>query len=56
MSLSSDCGLSVSWDPAEDNGSCDEFSPNNIKDRWNDPANEVQHSLVSTGSQMRFQK
>ncbi|CAK6959172.1 sentrin-specific protease 7 [Scomber scombrus] len=50
-----DCGLSVSWEPAEDNGSCDEFSPNSIKDRWTDPANEVQQSLKrkirDTGSQ-----
>ncbi|XP_042282801.1 sentrin-specific protease 7 isoform X2 [Thunnus maccoyii] len=40
-----DCGLSVSWEPAEDTGSCDEFSPASIKDRWTDPGNEVQQSL-----------
>uniref|UniRef100_UPI0037E9901D sentrin-specific protease 7 isoform X2 n=1 Tax=Semicossyphus pulcher TaxID=241346 RepID=UPI0037E9901D len=39
-----DCGLSVSWEPAEDTGSCDEFSPASIKDRLSDPEKEVQHS------------
>ena len=48
MFLSTDCGLSVSWEPAEDTGSCDEFSPANIKDKWTDTENEVQQSLVST--------
>ncbi|XP_042350713.1 sentrin-specific protease 7 [Plectropomus leopardus] len=40
-----DCGLSVSWKPAKDTGSGDEFSPANIKDGWTDPDKEVQHSL-----------
>ncbi|KAM9346802.1 uncharacterized protein ABDE67_011110 [Symphorus nematophorus] len=40
-----DCGLSVSWDPAEDTGSCDEFSAASIKERWTDPEKEVKHSL-----------
>nr|XP_046260206.1 sentrin-specific protease 7 isoform X2 [Scatophagus argus] len=40
-----DCGLSVSWEPTEDRGGCDEFSPASIKDRWTDPEKEVQHSL-----------
>ncbi|XP_027147067.1 sentrin-specific protease 7 isoform X2 [Larimichthys crocea] len=40
-----DCGLSVSWDPAEDKGSCDEFSPTSIKDKCTDPEKEVQHSV-----------
>lgn len=40
-----DCGLSVSWEPAEDTGSCDEFSPASIKDRLTDPEKEVQHSF-----------
>ncbi|XP_034549672.1 sentrin-specific protease 7 isoform X2 [Notolabrus celidotus] len=39
-----DCGLSVSWKPAEDTGDCDEFSPASIKDRLSDPEKEVQHS------------
>lgn len=43
-----DCGLSVRWEPAEDTGSCDEFSSASMKDRWTDPEKEVQHSLVST--------
>ena len=43
-----DCGLSVRWDPAEDSGGCDEFSPACIKDRWTDSEKELQHSLVST--------
>ncbi|XP_028447335.1 sentrin-specific protease 7 isoform X2 [Perca flavescens] len=40
-----DCGLSVSWEPAEDTGRCDEFSPASIKDKWTDPEEEVQHSV-----------
>ncbi|XP_070770637.1 sentrin-specific protease 7 [Enoplosus armatus] len=40
-----DCGLSVCWEPAEDTGSCDEFSPASIKDGWTDPEKEVEHSL-----------
>lgn len=40
-----DCGLSVSWEPAEDTGSCDGFSQAIIKDRLSDPKKEVQHSL-----------
>ncbi|XP_070694324.1 sentrin-specific protease 7 [Pempheris klunzingeri] len=40
-----DCGLSVSWEPAEDVLSCDEFSPGNMKDRWTDSEKEVKHSL-----------
>ncbi|XP_040004649.1 sentrin-specific protease 7 isoform X2 [Xiphias gladius] len=40
-----DCGLSVSWEPAENTGRCDEFSPASIKDRWTDPEKEEQHSL-----------
>ncbi|XP_071334686.1 sentrin-specific protease 7 isoform X2 [Trachinotus anak] len=40
-----DCGLSVSWKPAEDTGSCDEFSPVSIKDRWTDPEKDQQHTL-----------
>ncbi|XP_039674181.1 sentrin-specific protease 7 isoform X2 [Perca fluviatilis] len=40
-----DCGLSVSWEPAEDTGRCDEFSPASIKDNWTDPEEEVQHSV-----------
>ncbi|XP_059199170.1 sentrin-specific protease 7 isoform X2 [Centropristis striata] len=39
-----DCGLSVSWEPAEDRGSCDEFPRTRMKDRWTDPEKEVQHS------------
>ena len=54
MSLSTDCGLSVSWEPAEDTGSCDEFSPASIKDRWTDPGNEVQQSLVGTAQGHRL--
>ncbi|XP_030284561.1 uncharacterized protein LOC115588248 isoform X4 [Sparus aurata] len=51
-----DCGLSVRWDPAEDSGGCDEFSPARIKDRWTDSEKELQHSLQKrkrkdTGSQ-----
>ncbi|KAM7407139.1 hypothetical protein PAMA_003056 [Pampus argenteus] len=38
-----DCGLSVSWEPAED--TCEGFSPASIKDRWTDPGNEEQQSL-----------
>lgn len=43
-----DCGLSVSWEPAEDTGGCEEFSPASIKERWTDPEKDVLHSLVST--------
>ncbi|XP_044072715.1 sentrin-specific protease 7 isoform X2 [Siniperca chuatsi] len=51
-----DCGLSVSWEPAEDTGGSDEFSPSSIKEGWTDPEKEVQHSLkrkrkVAVGSQ-----
>lgn len=42
-----DCGFSVSWEPAEDTGSCDEFSPASIKERWTDPEKDVLNSLVS---------
>lgn len=48
VSLSTDCGLSVSWEPDEDTRGCDKFSPASIKDRWIDPENEVQQSLVGT--------
>lgn len=40
-----DCGLSVSWEPAEDAGGCNEFSPANIKDGLTDSEKEVQNSL-----------
>ncbi|CAJ1079711.1 sentrin-specific protease 7 isoform X3 [Xyrichtys novacula] len=40
-----DCGFSVSWERAEDTGSCDEFSPERIKDRLSDPEKEVQHGV-----------
>ncbi|KAA8587952.1 hypothetical protein FQN60_001146 [Etheostoma spectabile] len=40
-----DCGLSVSWEPAEDRRRCDEFSPTSIKDRWTDPEEVVQSSV-----------
>lgn len=43
-----DCGLSVSWNPAEDPESCDEFSPASIKDKCTGPEIEVQHSVVSS--------
>ncbi|KAL6101336.1 senp7 [Pungitius sinensis] len=36
-----DCGLSVSWEPAMDSESCDDF----IKDRLTDPEKEMEHSL-----------
>ncbi|XP_060909240.1 sentrin-specific protease 7 isoform X1 [Labrus mixtus] len=39
-----DCGLSVSWKPADDTGSCDEFSPASIKERLSGPEKEVQHN------------
>ncbi|XP_074551364.1 uncharacterized protein LOC141808596 [Halichoeres trimaculatus] len=39
-----DCGLSVSWKPAEGSGGCDEFSPASIGDRLKDPEMEVRHS------------
>lgn len=37
-----DCGLSLSWKPAEDIVSCD------IKDRWTDSEKDAQPCLVST--------
>ncbi|XP_035459899.1 sentrin-specific protease 7 isoform X3 [Scophthalmus maximus] len=41
-----DCGLSVSWEPVENTGGCDEFSAASIKDRWTDPERkEGQHSV-----------
>ncbi|KAM3607019.1 uncharacterized protein V6R79_000719 [Siganus canaliculatus] len=40
-----DCGLSVSWEPAEETGGCDEFSPAGIKENWTDPEKEVQCNL-----------
>lgn len=38
-----DCGLSLSWEPAEDIVSGDR-----IKDRWTDSEKDAQPSLVST--------
>ncbi|XP_051259792.1 sentrin-specific protease 7 isoform X5 [Dicentrarchus labrax] len=40
-----DCGLSVSWEPAEDRRSSNEFSPAAIKDRWTGSEKEVQNNL-----------
>ncbi|KAI3355843.1 hypothetical protein L3Q82_004406 [Scortum barcoo] len=40
-----DCGLSVSWDSAEDTGGCKTFSPAGIKDKWDGAEKEAQHSL-----------
>ncbi|KAK2905878.1 sentrin-specific protease 7 [Channa argus] len=39
-----DCGLSVSWNPAEDSRDCEELSPANIEDKCIDPE-KVQLSL-----------
>ncbi|XP_068615011.1 sentrin-specific protease 7-like [Brachionichthys hirsutus] len=51
-----DCGLSVSWEPADDGNSCDEFSPACMGEKWTDPDKEVRDSLQKnkrriTGSQ-----
>ncbi|XP_068185881.1 sentrin-specific protease 7 isoform X2 [Antennarius striatus] len=40
-----DCGLSVSWEPADDKDSCDEFSPVCMKEKWTDPDEDLQDSL-----------
>ncbi|XP_063743886.1 sentrin-specific protease 7 isoform X2 [Eleginops maclovinus] len=40
-----DCGFSVRWDPADDTGGSDEFSPASIKDRLSDPEKEAQNLL-----------
>lgn len=52
-----DYGLSVSWEPATDTGSCDEFPPAGIKDRLSDPEGEeeehrsLKRKLKDSGSQ-----
>ncbi|XP_034431043.1 sentrin-specific protease 7 isoform X1 [Hippoglossus hippoglossus] len=40
-----DCGLSVSWEPAENTRDCDEFSPKIIKEKSAEPEKEVQQSV-----------
>ena len=40
-----DCGLSVSWEPAENTRDCSEFSPK-IKEKWTEPEKEVHQSVV----------
>lgn len=42
FSICSDCGLSVSWEPAKDKGGHEGFSPGSIKDK------DVLHTWVST--------
>ncbi|XP_060944325.1 sentrin-specific protease 7 [Limanda limanda] len=39
-----DCGLSVSWEPAENTRDCSEFSPK-IKEKWTEPEKEVHQSV-----------
>ncbi|XP_019956285.2 sentrin-specific protease 7 isoform X2 [Paralichthys olivaceus] len=48
-----DCGLSVSWEPAESTR-CDEFSPNIIKEKWTDPDKEVLKRKRNISGPLRY--